>query len=84
MTADDPRTLYYQYRVRLVRLVEERDSILRALQLQRADAPKEGAYRATGDDELLIQIQQLTVEIAATTKLVNQYADEIGSPRAAE
>ncbi len=84
MTADDPRAHYYQYRVRLVRLVKERDAVLRALQIRRADPLQDGAFRATEDDVLLRQIQQLTIEIAATTKLVNQYADEIGSPRAPE
>ena len=84
MTADDPRTLYYQYRVRLTRLLTERDRLLRALQWHGDGAPQEGAFRATDDDEQLRQIQQISAEIAATTKLVNHYADEIGSPRAPE
>jgi hypothetical protein len=84
MTAEDARKLYYQHRVHLVGLLEERDRLLRSLQLGSGDTGNEGAYRATDEGALLRQIHQLTAEIMATTKLVNQYADQIGSPRVSE
>ncbi len=81
MTADDARALYYQFRVRLVRLLDRRDRIHRTLQLARFDAASELASRSTQDADLQRELDALTAEIAATTKLVNQYADQIGSPR---
>lgn len=81
MTAEDARRLYYESRVNLVRLMERRDKILRSLEWTLDDAGKEGAYPAVQDSELLHQLQELTAEIAATTKRANHYADQIGSPR---
>ncbi len=81
MTVEDARRLYYESRVRLVRLRDRRDRILRSLQWDTEEAGKEGAYPAIPDSELLHQLNELTVEIAATAKRVNQYAEEIGSPK---
>ncbi len=81
MTVEDARRLYYESRVRLVRLKDRRDKILRSLQWNVEDIGKEGAYPAVPDSDLLHQLHELTSEIAATTKRANQYADQIGSPR---
>ncbi len=81
MAVEDARRLYYESRVRLVRLKDRRDRILRKLQWDTDDAGRDGAYPAIQDSELLHQLNELTVEIAATAKRVNQYAEEIGSPR---
>ena len=79
MTAEDDRSIYYRSRVQLVSLIAQRDRLLRSLQWKAGGI--DGAFLATQDGELLVQIDVLTAEIAAATKLVNLYADRIGSPR---
>ncbi len=82
MTAEDDRSLYYRSRVHLVGLIGQRERLLRALQWKAQGL--DGAFLATEDGELLGQIDALTAQIVATTKLVNEYADRIGSPRVEE
>ena len=80
MDEEEARRLYYQSRVHLVNLVAKRDRLLRSL--QRGASELDGAFLSTEDGESLREIDALTAEIVKTTKLVNQYADMLGSPRA--